>query len=116
MAEPARASADGPGPEHPAAAVLDPRKLIWADVRSALAVQIEAVALAVADLAAHPGSGEALEMARLCLSVLERLGEMGRQWTVDEAVLAEQRQRGFDEGVEWYKAQRCRLQPVPGPH
>jgi hypothetical protein len=114
MAEPARGGADGERPAYPEAAVLDPRKLIWADVRHALAVQAEAVALAVADLAAHPGSPAALDMARLCLGVLETLGEMGSQWVVGEAVIEAERKRAFDEGVAACKAARCRLQVVGG--
>jgi len=53
-------------------------------------------------------------MAALTREAFERAAEMGRQWTVDEAVLAEQRQRGFDEGAAACKAARCRLQVIPG--
>ena len=114
MAEPARDSEGEPGPEHPAAAVLDPGKLIWADVRSAIITNAHAAGLAVTELARRPGDAAALEMAALTREAFERAAEMGRQWTVDEAVLAEQRQRGFDEGVAACKAARCRLQVIPG--
>ena len=114
MAEPARAGAERPAPEHPEAAVLDPRKLIWADVRHAITVQLEACAKAAAEVAARPDDDAAVEMLRLCVTVMESLGEMGCQWTVGEALLETQWQRGFDEGVEWCKANRCRLEVVPG--
>src|SRR6266702_2354549 len=106
MAEPARASADGAGPEHPAAAVLDPRKLIWADVRHDLVLWAEACARQVAILARRPDDDAALEMARLCLAGLERAAEMACQWKVGEAFLEAERKRGFDEGWEACKAAR----------
>jgi hypothetical protein len=53
-------------------------------------------------------------MARLCLGVLENLGDTLRRLSFDAAVMAEERQRGFDEGWEACKAQRCRLQVVDG--
>jgi hypothetical protein len=119
MAGPARAGEGGPEPGHPDPAVLDPRKLIWADVRHGLAVQAEATGLAVGELAAHPGSGAALEMARLCLGVLETLGEMAGQWVVGEAILEAERKRAWDEGyaegAAACKAARCRLEVVPAP-
>ena len=114
MAEPARDGEGGPGPEHPAAAVLDPGKLIWADVRSAIITSARAAGLAVTELARRPGDAAALEMAALTREAFERAAEMGRQWTVDEAVLAEQRQRGFDEGAAACKAARCRLRVIGG--
>jgi hypothetical protein len=114
MAEPARESADGGRPEHPAAARLDPRKLIWADVRHDLVLWAETCAKQVAILARRPDDDAALEVARLCLAGLERAAEMGRQWVVDETLLEAEGQRRFDEGVEWCKANRCRLQVVDG--
>jgi hypothetical protein len=114
MGEPAYGGADGPRPEHPAAAVLDPRKLIWADVRHALVFQAEACARSAAELACRPDDAAALQMARLCVTVLERLGEMACQWKVGEALLEAERKRAFDEGWEACKAQRHRLEVVPG--
>ena len=122
MAEPAYGGAEGARPEHPAAAQLDPRKLIWADVRRAMVTQAEACARSVAGLAARPDDDAALEMARLCLGVLESLGEMARQWTIDEAVFDEQYAAGYREGYEACRADRCRLgvidggRATPGPH
>ena len=60
MAEPARDGEDGPAP----AAKPDPRAPGWADVRRALVVATRAVALAVAELARHPGSDAARAHAR----------------------------------------------------
>ena len=114
MGEPARGGADGPRPEHPAEAVLDPRKLIWADVRSAIIASLYAAELAVTELASRPDGAAAREMAALTRDAFDRAVEIGRQWVIDEAVLAEQRQRGFDEGVAWCKAARCRLEVIPG--
>lgn len=114
MGEPARDSADGGRPEHPAAGQLDPRKLIWADVRHDLILWAETVAKQVAILTGRPDDDAALEMARLCLDGLERVAAMASQWTVSEAFLETEQQRAFDEGVEWCKANRCRLGIVPG--
>ena len=114
MGEPARGGADGPRPEHPAEAVLDPRKLVWADVRSAIIASLYAAERAVTELASRPDGAAALEMAALTRDAFAGAVELGRQWVIDEAVLAEQRQRGFDEGVAWCKANRCRLEVIDG--
>jgi hypothetical protein len=114
MAVPARQSADDPAPEDPEKGTLDPRKLVWADVRSALVTQIGAVGLAVAEMAARPGDAAALEMARLNLAVLESLGEMARRWVVDEKILEAVRQQTWDEAVAWCKAHRRRLEVAGG--
>ena len=114
MTEPAYGGAEGARPEHPAAAQLDPRKLIWADVRHDLVLWAETCAKQVAILAARPDDDAALEMARLCLAGLERAAEMASQWKVGEALLEAEGQRGFDEGVEWCKTQRCRLELIDG--
>jgi len=118
MGEPARDSADGGRPGHatadPAAGQLDPRKLIWADVRHDLLLWAETVARQIAILARRPDDDAALEMARLCLAGFERATGMASQWTVSEALLEAERKRAFDEGVEWCKANRCRLEVVPG--
>jgi hypothetical protein len=111
MTVPARGGADGP---RPAEAVLDPRKRIWADVQGAIIVNAHAAGLAVAELAHRPDDDAALEMAALTREAFERAVGIGRQWVIDEAVLAEQRQRGFDEGVAACKEARCRLRVVDG--
>ena len=122
MAEPARAGADGGRPGYPEAAVLDPRKLIWADVRHDLVLWAETCAKQVAILARRPDDDAALEMARLCLAGLERAAEMASQWKVGEAFLEAEGQRRYDEGYAACKADRCRLgvipggRAVPGPH
>jgi hypothetical protein len=121
MAEPAHGGAEAARPEHPAAAQLDPRKLVWADVRSAIITNARAAALAVSGLGRRPGDAAALEMAELTREAFERAVEIGRQWVVSEAVLNEEHDAGFREGVEWCKAQRGRLEvidggAVPGPH
>ena len=114
MAEPARGGADGPRPEHPAEAVLDPRKLIWADVQNAIIASACAAEHAVTVLECRPGDAAALEQAALTRASFDRAIDIGSQWTVSDAVLAEQRQRGFDEGWEACKAARCRFEVIPG--
>jgi hypothetical protein len=118
MAEPAYGGADDGRPAHPQAARLDPRKLVWADVRRAIITN----AHAVTELAHRPDEDPAREMAALTREAFERAVEIGRQWVVSEAVMAEERAAGFREGVEWCKAQRHRLgvidggRATPGPH
>ena len=114
MTEPARAGADGPEPEHPQASVLDPRKLIWADVRHDLVLWAETVAKQVIILTGRPDDDAALEMARLCLAGLERAAEMASQWKVSEAILEAERRRAYDEGAADCKAARCRLEVIDG--
>jgi hypothetical protein len=114
MGEPARGGADGPRPEHPAANQLDPRKRVWGDVMSAIIASLYAAEHAVTVLECHPDGAAALKQAALTRDSFDLAVEIGRQWVIDEAVLAEQRQRGFDEGVEWCKAQRCRLEVIDG--
>jgi hypothetical protein len=53
-------------------------------------------------------------MATLTREAFERAVDVGRQWVVNDASLAEQRQRGFDEGVAAERARRCRLEVVDG--
>jgi hypothetical protein len=114
MAEPARRDAAGPGPDDPAAGKPDPRMHGWADVRNALITEARACRLAVAELARDPGSGAALEMAGLTLSVLESLGVIARRWEVDEAVIEAERKRAYEAGVADCRAARYRLQVVGG--
>lgn len=114
MSEPARGGADGPRPERPAEAVLDPMKRVWADVMSAIIAGACDAGFAVTVLASRPDDDDARKQAELTRASFDCAVEIGRQWVIDEAVLAEQRQRGFDEGVAACKAQRCRLGVIPG--
>jgi hypothetical protein len=114
MAEPARGSADGSRPEYPAEAVLDPRKRVWGDVMSAIIASACAAGRTVTVLESRPGDAAALEVAKLNLESFNAAVEIGRQWVVYEAALAEQWQRGFDEGVAACKAARCRLEVIDG--
>ena len=86
----------------------------WVPVQEAIIASARAAGRAVAELACRPDDDGAREMAALTREAFERAAEAGRQWTVDEAVLAEQRQRGFDEGVAACKAARGRLRVVGG--
>jgi len=113
MAEPARRSAGGPAPDDPERKP-DPRAGGWADVRYALIASAEACAKSVAGLAAHPASEGALEMARLCLDVFERLGAIAGRCRADEAVMEAERERGFTAGYAAAMAERPRLGVVSG--
>jgi predicted pyridoxine 5'-phosphate oxidase superfamily flavin-nucleotide-binding protein len=114
MGEPARGGADGPRPEHPAAARLDPRKRIWADVQETIITCAHVAALAVTELASRPDDDAAVQMAALSLGAFERAVEIGRQWVLDEVVLNEQYATGYREGYKACKEQRCRLEVVDG--
>ena len=92
---------------------LDPRKLIWADVRTAIITCARAATLAVTELASRPGDEAALEMAGLTRQAFENAAELGRRWVLDEAILEDVRQRAYNEGVADCKASRCRLAAVP---
>jgi hypothetical protein len=114
MAEPARGGADGARPEYPAEAVLDPTKRVWGDVMNAIIAGACTAGLAVTVLASRPDDDDARKQAELTRASFDCAVEIGRQWVVYEAALAEQRQRGFDEGVAACKAARCRLEVLPG--
>ena len=114
MAEPARASADDPGPPAPEGRRPDPRASGWGGAQRAMAAAAEVCGLAVTGLASRPGEEAALEMARLTLGVLENLGDTLRRLSFDEAVMAEERAAAYREGWEACKAQRCRLEVIPG--
>ena len=116
MAEPARRNADGPRPEHPAAAQLDPRKRVWADVQESIITCAQVAGLAVTELASRPDDDAAVKMAGLTLEAFERAVEIGRQWVVGEAVLEAERDRAYAAGYEACKAQRCRFEVIPGGH
>ncbi len=55
-------------------------------------------------------------MLTLALDVLRDLSAIGRRWVVDEAVLEAERERAYEVGYEACKAQRCRLEVIPGGH
>jgi hypothetical protein len=114
MAEPVRASADDQGPPAPEGRKPDPRASGWPGAQRAVTIAAEAVALAVTELVSRPGDPAALEMARLCGGVLGNLGDSLRRLSFDAAVMAEERQRGFDEGYEACRAARCRLHVIDG--
>jgi hypothetical protein len=111
MAEPAHASVDG---AEPAGRKPDPRASGWAAAQRAMATAAQSCALAVAELAARPGDGAALEMARLTLAVLENLGGTLRDLSYGEELLKGERERAYAQGVADCKAARCRLQVVDG--
>jgi hypothetical protein len=113
MAEPARVGADEPGPA--GARRPDPRAPGWAYVQQAMITDADALVLATQEMLRRPDNDAARKIAELILASLQSLGELTtRNCAVDEAVLAEQRQRGFDEGVAACKAARCRLQVIDG--
>src|SRR5262245_55726987 len=107
MAEPAYGGADDPGPPERGSRRSDPLSPGWADVQRALITQARSCALAVAELARVPGNPAALAMAASVLSVLENLGEIGRRWAADEAVLSAERARAYAQGVADCKAAHC---------
>jgi hypothetical protein len=111
MAEPAYGGAeDGrPPPRRP-----DPRASGWAAQQQAMAIAAESNMLAVTELAARPQDAAALEMVRLTITVLEKLGETISDLKYGEAMFAEQYEAGFRAGVAACKAERCRLQVVDG--
>jgi len=68
----------------------------------------------VAVLECRPCDADALEQAVLTRASFECAVEIGRQWTVNEAVLAEQWQRGWDAHAAACKAARGRLGVIDG--
>src|SRR2546423_183993 len=99
MAEPARGGTDGPGPVRAPARGPDPRAPGWAGAQRAMVVSAELSAAAVRELAARPDDDAALEIARLSIAVLESLGDCLCGLSIPEAVMEEERQRAFHEGV-----------------
>jgi hypothetical protein len=87
-----------------------------------MAVAAESNMLAVAELAARPQDKAALEMVRLTMTVLEKLGETICNLKYGEAMFAEQYDAGYRAGYAACRAERCRLGVVgggrgtPGPH
>jgi hypothetical protein len=104
MAEPARRNAAGPAaPDDP-----PPGR---PGVSRALAAEARACRLAVEELTRDPGSGPALEMARLTLSVLEHLGAQAR---VDDALIEAMCARAVAEDrAAWPRRRRGPLRALP---
>jgi hypothetical protein len=111
MAEPAHRNAAGPAA--PETRRPDPRASGWAAARQAMIIAAESNTLAVRELAARPDDAAALEMARLTITVLAKLGDTLRDLSFDEVAFAAERAAGYREGWEACKAQRCRLHVVP---
>lgn len=138
MAEPAH-SAAGPGPESDPERKPDPRASGWGDVRCTVMLESQAIRLSVEDTGraveklmcvleelgrAVPDPGKldaAVEELRRTRQMNEvNIGVMRHALTIagrcraDEAVIENERARAFDEGVEWCKAQRCRMEVIDG--
>jgi hypothetical protein len=62
----------------------------------------------------RPGDDAALEMARLSIRILEKLGETLSNLKYGEAMLNAQYDAGYDEGYRACQANRCRLGVVDG--
>ena len=88
----------------------------WANVQDGLACAVGALTLAGGELRAGETGPDApaLQMARLCLAVVENLYETSRRWVIDEAVLEAERARAYAAGYEACKADRCRMQVIDG--
>jgi hypothetical protein len=115
MAEPAYGGAEEPGSPAPADK-HDPRARGWADVRLALISDSHVVALAAAAVAARPDDDAVRLLLGYALQSLESTVTIARRWVVDEATFAETHAAGYREGYEACKAQRCRLEVIPGGH
>ena len=115
MTEPAYGGAQDQGSHAPHAQTRpDPRASGWGAAQQAMIFAAESNVLAVRELADRPGDPAALEMVRLTITVLERLGETLRQLSFDEAVFDEAHDSGWREGYEACKSERCRLEVVNG--
>jgi len=79
-----------------------------------MTIAAESNKLAVREALARPGDAAALEMARLSIRILEKLGETHRELNFDEAMFDEQYDAGYRAGYEACKADRCRLEVIPG--
>jgi hypothetical protein len=111
MAEPAYGGAEEgrPPPRSP-----DPRASGWAAAQQAMAVAAESNVLAVKEALGRPDDDAALEMARLSIRILERLGETIGNLKYGEAMFSEQYDAGYRAGYEACKAERCRLGVIDG--
>src|SRR5215813_6399614 len=108
MTEPARSEPADPGPPEQGSRKSDALSPGWANVREALIAAAELAGIATADLAARPRDAVALRRADQLAVLLRQLGEMGRRWAADEAVLSAERARAWAEGVAYGKtARRC---------
>ena len=115
MAVPARDSAAAQDPPH-SRRKSDPMSPGWADIRLALISDSHVVALAAAAVAARPDDDAARVLLGYALESLESTVTIARRWVVDEATFAETHAAGYREGYEACKAQRCRLEVIPGGH
>ncbi|HEX5567033.1 MAG TPA: hypothetical protein VFY14_08950 [Streptomyces sp.] len=113
MAEPARESTTAREPAG-AADKHDPRARGWADVRLSLIADSHVIALAAAAVAGRPDDDGARLLLGYALEAFESTVAIARRWVVDEAVLAEERRRAYDEGAADCKAARCRLELLDG--
>lgn len=113
MAEAARRNAEGPAPDDPERKP-DPRAGGWGDVRDAVIINSQAVALAAAEVAARPGDTRAADMLELTLKVLAKLASIAGRCTANDHEFEVERARGFTDGYEACKAERCRMQVIDG--
>lgn len=114
MGEPARRNAEGPAPQDDPERKPGPRAAAWGDVRDAVIINSQAVALAAAEVAARPGDTRAGDMLELTLQVLARLASIAGRCTANEAEFEVERERGFAEGYAARDAERCRLGVIDG--
>ena len=113
MSEPAPRNAAGPAPDDPERKP-DPRAGGWADVRQIIIADSHLVAQASGMVAARPGDAIARAVLTLAIESFERAVAIGRRWQVDEAVMEAERERGFAAGYAACKAERRRLEVIPG--
>src|SRR5690349_2972684 len=104
MAEAAYGGAHDPGSPEPGSP--GPGASCWADARQAMMFAAEVNRLAVREALTRPGDDAAVEMARRSIDVLERLGDVFRRLTAEEAVMAEERAKAYREGYAACKKDR----------
>ena len=114
MADPARRNAEGPPDPPHSRRKTDPMSPGWADVRAGLAAAVRAWVLAVGELARDPRDAAALAMVETTGRAVQALGEIGRRWVLDEAVLEAERARAWQAGYDACRADRCRLAVIDG--
>jgi hypothetical protein len=119
MAEPAYGGADDSEPAP--ARRSDPRAAGWAAGQQAVAIAAESVACAARELAGRPDDDAAVEMLRLTIRVLGKLGEaipaaveFERDRTFSEAMCEEQYAAGYREGYAACRADRRRMHVAGG--
>ena len=79
-----------------------------------LAAAVRAWVLAVGELARDPRDAAALAMVETTGRAVQALGEIGRRWVLDEAVLEAERARAWQAGYDACRADRCRLAVIDG--